>query len=84
MEDTCMQIPSAIKLVERKPGIWWSKHVETTSGSCIFFPLRQSVNPVNFSNVGKTIVNHSFGNGKHPTYCIYGDLRDGLLLLYPH
>jgi hypothetical protein len=34
-------------------------------------------------NVGKTTINHPFGNGKHTSYK-NGDLRDGLLLLYPH
>ena len=39
----------------------------------------------NFSNVGKAIaVNHQFGNGLVCTVpTIYGDLEDGLLLLYP-
>ena len=37
-----------------------------------------------FSNVGKTLINHPFGNGEHTTYKKWWWLGDGLSLFYPH
>ena len=37
-----------------------------------------------YINMGKTKMNHPFGNGNHSVPPIYGDSGDSLLLFYPH